>query len=133
MYILVSAASFILLAFALVDIITRQDGEVQHLPKVAWVLLVVFLPLLGSILWFAVGREHSAAIPRLRATRRTGHAERWQQHDDLGSAQNDYSALRVRNTESELAALEREIAYYEAQARLKRAKDAAAGDELTAD
>jgi Phospholipase_D-nuclease N-terminal len=128
MYILVSAASFILLVFALVDIITRQEWEVQHLPKVAWVLLVVFLPLLGSILWFVVGRAHGSAAPRLRATRPSSHGERWRQHDDLRSAREDYSARRVQTTEGELAALEREIAYYEAQARLKRAKDAAGGD-----
>nr|WP_316299928.1 CoA-binding protein [Clavibacter michiganensis] len=40
---------------ALVDLITRPDDQVKHLPKLVWILLIVFLPLIGSIVWFCVG------------------------------------------------------------------------------
>jgi hypothetical protein len=50
--------SLLLLAamiFALVDIITRDSSQVRHLPKVTWVFIVILLPMLGTILWFALG------------------------------------------------------------------------------
>jgi len=67
---------------ALIDVITRDESLVRHLPKLTWVLVIVFLPLIGSIVWFAVGhdwgsrpepmpfgdpRRHEAAAQRLRA------------------------------------------------------------------
>ncbi len=50
-----------LVVASLVDIITRPDDSIQHLPKVVWVLLVILLPLVGGILWFAVGRTYGSA------------------------------------------------------------------------
>lgn len=49
--------SLLLLFGALVDLITRDDSRVNHLPKLTWVFIIVLLPLVGSILWFAVGRD----------------------------------------------------------------------------
>jgi hypothetical protein len=53
-----SGLVLLLLAFALVTVITSDEWQIKHLPKVAWILLIIFLPLVGSILWFAVGREY---------------------------------------------------------------------------
>jgi hypothetical protein len=39
---------------AVIDLVGR---EFQGTDKVFWVLVVLFLPLLGSILYFVVGRE----------------------------------------------------------------------------
>lgn len=47
-----------LMVFAAVDIIRRDDSEVRYMPRFIWLLLVVLLPLLGSILWFALGRVY---------------------------------------------------------------------------
>jgi hypothetical protein len=117
MYLVISAASLLLMIGALVDIITRQDGQVKHMPKIVWVLLVVFLPLIGSVLWFVLGREYDqsstgplgARRPQLRPQSSTGH--------DVG-----YSTVRPRSTEEQLADLEREIEFHEKQARLERLK-----------
>ncbi|MET3963021.1 hypothetical protein ABIE44_002955 [Marmoricola sp. OAE513] len=42
--------------FCVIDIIQSREGEVRNLPKIAWLLLVLFFPLVGSIAWLAVGR-----------------------------------------------------------------------------
>lgn len=55
-----------LMVFSIVDILTIAGERVRHLPKIAWVLLVVFLSFVGSLLWFLVGREPDPASPRAR-------------------------------------------------------------------
>jgi hypothetical protein len=90
-----------LMVFALVDIIRRDDSEVRHLPRVVWVVIVVLLPLIGSALWFALGRTYPEGGPRMprpapRATTRTAPAPPAPPRD-------------TRTTEQQLADLEREI------------------------
>ena len=92
---------------ALVDIITRPETHVKHLPKVGWILLVVFLPLIGSLVWFMAGHDYgprreyvSFGDPRRR---------------EPASAERGF-----RTTEQELADLEAEIAFHEKQARIER-------------
>ena len=66
MYAVIGAFTFVLVLAALIDIITRDSLLVRHLPKVTWVILVIVLPIIGSIIWFAVGHdwgERREAIP----------------------------------------------------------------------
>ncbi len=52
---------FLILAvdvFALVDVILADQRRVRALNKISWVLIILFLPLLGAILWFTIGKEH---------------------------------------------------------------------------
>lgn len=42
--------------FCLVDVITTVDGATRNLPKMGWLLIVLLLPLIGSILWLVAGR-----------------------------------------------------------------------------
>lgn len=42
--------------FAVVDVITTDEGSVRNLPKMMWLLLVLLFPLVGSIAWFVAGR-----------------------------------------------------------------------------
>jgi hypothetical protein len=42
--------------FCLVDVITTIDGTTRNLPKMGWLLIVLLLPLIGSILWLVAGR-----------------------------------------------------------------------------
>jgi len=52
------------MVFSLVDVITIEPRRVRHLPKAAWAVLVVLTSLLGSLLWWTLGRApRSAAAP----------------------------------------------------------------------
>ncbi|SDG44123.1 Phospholipase_D-nuclease N-terminal [Sinosporangium album] len=49
----------VLLAFwlyCLFDVITTPDDQVRFLPKILWVLVVVLVPLFGSLFWLLLGR-----------------------------------------------------------------------------
>lgn len=52
----------ILWVFCLIDVITADEGGVRHLPKMMWLLLVIFIPLAGSIVWLLVGRPVDGGI-----------------------------------------------------------------------
>ncbi|MEU4807344.1 PLD nuclease N-terminal domain-containing protein [Actinosynnema sp. NPDC023587] len=55
--------------FCLVDVITTAVGGHRNLPKTAWLLIVLFFPLVGSIAWLVAGRP-------VRASGRAGAYER---------------------------------------------------------
>lgn len=91
-----------LLIGALIDIITRDDAQVKYLPKMVWIIIVILLPLIGGILWFAIGREYGDAgirLPRLRrpAARPTATEVRPAPPAD------------IRTMEQQIADLDREI------------------------
>jgi hypothetical protein len=129
MSVLLYGFSIVLTIFALIDILTRGDDQVRGLPKFAWVILVVLVPVVGTIVWFAVGHDWS------QANRNHGRYIEPNRHEDryatLGDARGAHGDKRITGTEQELAELEREIEYWEAQARLRRAKEAAGEGEPT--
>lgn len=50
---------FLLLAlwlYCIFDVIATEDVLVRNLPKGVWLLIVIFLPDIGSIAWLALGR-----------------------------------------------------------------------------
>ncbi|WP_431279443.1 PLDc N-terminal domain-containing protein [Leifsonia poae] len=114
--VLLPLLSFALFVGALIDIILRQEGQVKHLPKLVWILIVILLPLIGSILWFTLGRVYNStgsgrsvlSMP-LVATRmpEPAHTEAPRRNGEL-------------TTEEQLAQIDREIEYYERQAHLER-------------
>jgi hypothetical protein len=104
---LVGLLTFGLWIYALIDAILSDQWQVKHLPKVTWVLIIIFLPFVGSILWFVVGKERDARYsPAPQGT--FGDPRR---HEDLFPASS---------TEHELAELDREIAAHERDARIRR-------------
>jgi hypothetical protein len=105
----------VLTVAALVDIITRSDGSIQHLPKLLWILLVILLPVIGGILWFAVGRSYQSAGGNGGGR----YAEPFHR-GDVEQQKSLVAETRVRTTEQELADLDHEIELYEKQARLKQ-------------
>jgi hypothetical protein len=46
--------------FCLIDVIVSDEDRVRHLPKIAWFLLILFLPFIGSLIWLFVGRPKAA-------------------------------------------------------------------------
>jgi hypothetical protein len=52
---------FVLWIYCLVDVIGTRDDRVRNLPKIAWILVVLLFPFVGSIAWLAVGRPEKQA------------------------------------------------------------------------
>lgn len=47
---------FALWLFAVFDVIATDEVLVRNLPKGLWLLLVIFVPLVGSVAWLIMGR-----------------------------------------------------------------------------
>jgi hypothetical protein len=43
--------------FCLIDVITTPEGDCRNLPKLVWLLIVLFLFDIGSIVWLIAGRN----------------------------------------------------------------------------
>ncbi|MCU7824173.1 PLD nuclease N-terminal domain-containing protein [Kitasatospora sp. DSM 101779] len=50
--------------WAFIDCLTTPEEDVRHLPKVAWVIIVLLFPLVGSIAWLAAGRNRARSRGR---------------------------------------------------------------------
>ena len=97
-------AIIILMVLVLVDIITKDQSQIRNLPKMVWILLVIFLPIVGSIVWFMAGREYPA--PR--------------ENVSFGDPRRVETPRPERSVEDEMAALDAEIAFHEKQDRIRR-------------
>lgn len=47
----------VLAVYALVDCIQTDDEKVRHLPKWAWIVLIVLIGVVGPITWLIAGRQ----------------------------------------------------------------------------
>lgn len=107
---------------SLVDIILRDSSKVKHLPKVVWIIIVIFLPLIGSLLWWILGREYDS--PRLPTAR-----------TQRPSAEPGYVSPRTadtRTTEQQMADLDREIEEWRLREELERRRRANEGGSAPA-
>lgn len=80
---LLGVVTFALWVFCLVDAIGAQPARVRNLPKVAWLLLILFFPLVGSVAWLVAGRpddgqarrsQHEREVPEFPEYDRPGRA-----------------------------------------------------------
>lgn len=106
---------------ALIDLITRDDSRVKFLPKMVWIIIVILLPLIGSILWFTLGRERAEggiSIPRMprraaSTTTQSPAVQRW-------APPAEARTTEARTTEQQIADLDREIAEWRLRQEIDR-------------
>jgi hypothetical protein len=58
---LVGIATFCLWVYCLVGVITSPEGAIRNLPKIAWLLIVLLFPFVGSIAWLVAGQPSSGS------------------------------------------------------------------------
>jgi hypothetical protein len=46
----------VLIVYCVLNVITTPEHEIRNLPKMLWLLLVLFIPLIGPICWLVAGR-----------------------------------------------------------------------------
>jgi len=116
---------FAVMVLALIDAITRRDDQVRFLPKFAWIIFIILLPLVGSILWFALGREWSAGPEAVSF----GDPRRWSKESQAPQApQVPPRGPDLRTTEQQLADLEREERAAQLEAEIRRRRGADGGE-----
>lgn len=69
--------------FCVIDVIVSREDDVRHLPKIAWLLLILIFPPIGAIAWLAAGRPtraqrqrsaHEREVPQFPEYDRPGRA-----------------------------------------------------------
>lgn len=48
--------------FTVVDVVLMHPSRVRGLPKPAWIALAILLPVVGGVLWLAVGRVRASEV-----------------------------------------------------------------------
>lgn len=102
---------------AVIDIMRREDSQVRFLPRIAWLIVVILLPLIGALLWFGLGRDYGdsgIAIPRLRRAPRTAPS--------AGPAAPPAPPRDTRTTEQQIADLDREIEEWRLREEIEKRK-----------
>ncbi|MEV6412316.1 PLD nuclease N-terminal domain-containing protein [Kribbella sp. NPDC051718] len=67
--------SLVLSVYALFSCIQTRDEDVPYLPKLVWIVLIVFVPFVGPIVWLLMSRTEAvrrdrAAVPKTKPTTR---------------------------------------------------------------
>ncbi len=61
-------AALVLWIWCIVEIVQTPDALCRNLPKLGWLVLVVLLPLIGSVAWLVAGRPIVSRGPRIHPT-----------------------------------------------------------------
>ena len=102
---------FAIWLFAIFDVISTDEVLVRNLPKVMWLVFVIFVPLVGSVAWLILGRPlyagwqpggHSHDAPRSRYIPP-------EDRPDFGRASSGPSVDELRRWEDDLARREQEL------------------------
>lgn len=56
LYVLLFLVQIVLAVLALISCLSAEEDEIRALPRLVWVLIILFFPLIGSIAWFLAGR-----------------------------------------------------------------------------
>lgn len=56
LYGLLFVVQLVLAVAALISCLSADEGEIRALPRIVWVLIILFFPLVGGVAWFLAGR-----------------------------------------------------------------------------
>ncbi|MEV4330467.1 PLD nuclease N-terminal domain-containing protein [Streptomyces sp. NPDC049597] len=72
--------------YAFIDCLNTPEDEAKHLPKLAWIFIILLFWIVGPIVWFAAGKmRHAPAGGRTPSPFSTGyrnHRMEWVAPDD---------------------------------------------------
>jgi hypothetical protein len=54
--------TFLLFVYCIFDVIASDEALIRNLHKILWLLIVIFIPLVGSVAWLALGRPLKAGL-----------------------------------------------------------------------
>ena len=107
---LVSLIVLALWIYCIIDVVSTPEGLPRNLPKIVWLLLVIFLPMVGSVVWLVAGRPEKAGFrPGATEYRRPLKAITAPDDDPQFLAQLDGEAKRLRRWEEDLKRREDEM------------------------
>ena len=99
------AIELALVVFCLIDCVQSDEHRIRNLPKWAWVVVIILLPILGAVIWLFAGRPTRASAGREapRPSGRTAGFPGYQRPTSRPTAPDDdpefLRSLKKRNTE----------------------------------
>lgn len=66
-YIGLVVAAVVFIVYAVIDCALTDSYRVRGLPKAAWILIILFIPVIGAVLWFLIGRGTAKQEQRRRS------------------------------------------------------------------
>ncbi|MDN3295587.1 PLD nuclease N-terminal domain-containing protein [Streptomyces ficellus] len=69
--------------YAFIDCLNTPEDEARHLPKVAWIFIILLFWIVGPIVWFAAGKlRHAPAGGGTPSEWHRNHRTEWVAPDD---------------------------------------------------
>jgi hypothetical protein len=106
---------FALWIYCIFDVISTDEALARNLPKIMWLLIVIFVPTVGSIAWLILGRPQEAGFAPGDTTRR-GMTSGRSSHRALGPdddphflSELDDRRRKLQNWEEDLKKREEEL------------------------
>lgn len=59
-------AAVIFIVYAVIDCALTDTYRVRGVPKAVWILVILFIPVIGGLLWFIIGRGRAKQQQRAR-------------------------------------------------------------------
>lgn len=59
---IVALLFFLLWVYCIFDVISTDEALARNMPKVLWLVIVIFLPTVGSVAWLVLGRPERAGL-----------------------------------------------------------------------
>jgi Phospholipase_D-nuclease N-terminal len=124
-----------LLVFCLIDCIQQPDVAIRNLPKWGWVVLIILVPLVGSIAYLVAGRPAATYGPPRRVPWPTGQTAGFPEYERPPRGPDDdadylRSLRRVDNEhEAMLRKWEDDLRRREDQLNTGESPDSPAGDQ----
>ena len=110
--------------YCILDVIATEDSLVRNLPKPMWLLIVIFLPDIGSLAWLLLGRPMYAGWrPGDTSRRPTKRVIGPEDRADFPSGPLRPSPRPVESRENELAAWEEQLRRREEELRRREQGD----------
>jgi hypothetical protein len=100
LYLIVGIAAVVFIIYAAIDCLMTDGHRARGIPKPLWVLVILFIPIIGAVLWFVLGKDRRTRRPALRVA----------PDDDpaflRGLGRDKEQEERIRRLEQELAELD---------------------------
>ncbi|QKW43640.1 PLD nuclease N-terminal domain-containing protein [Streptomyces microflavus] len=92
--------------YAFIDCLNTSEEDTKHLPKIAWVFIILLFWIVGPVVWLVAGKaRRNAATGTGPSSWQRGRRQQWVAPDDnpdfLKSLKDDKEARKAEKAEDE--------------------------------
>ncbi|MHB1170974.1 MAG: PLDc N-terminal domain-containing protein [Lacisediminihabitans sp.] len=65
-YLVVGLVAVAFTIYAAIDCLMTDGSRARGIPKPLWILVILFIPIIGAVLWFTLGKDRSTGRGQVR-------------------------------------------------------------------